>query len=354
MANLNSIGYNYEINNNIDEKMLEKYEIARVVSVHKNSYIITNGEVNASAQLAGSLTYKAESAVDLPTTGDWVYASFYDDNSFAVIHSLIPRTTELKRKSVGDQTSFQLIGANIDVALIVQSVDFNLNVKRLERYLVMINEAKIKPVILLSKCDLIPTDEVEEIKKNILEVIPDIEVVEFSNLDQHNITIIEESLIVGKTYCLMGSSGVGKTSLLNNILGDDKYETQGVSKKENKGKHTTTSRELTVLKNGAILIDTPGMRELGNLLIDDGLDETFSEITNLPNRCKFSDCMHMHEKGCAILQAVEDGIVTKERYENYIKIKQEAAFNEMPKYERKRKNKSLSKQVKSSKKKYRR
>lgn len=350
MPNLKSIGYNDNIANNIDEKYLEKHEVARVVSVHKNGYIITNGDDNVSAKLSGSLVYKAESSVDMPTTGDWVYVNFYDDNSFAVIHSLIPRTTLLKRKSVGDQTSFQLIGANIDVAFVVQSVDFNLNIKRLERYLVMINEAQIKPVILLSKCDLIPTAEVEDIKQEILNIIPNAEIIDFSNLDQHNLDIIKQSLVSGKTYCLIGSSGVGKTTLLNNILGDEKYQTQGVSKKENKGRHTTTSRELTLLDNGAILIDTPGMRELGNLSIDEGLDETFSEITNLPNNCKFSNCTHTNEKGCAILQAIIDGDITQERYDNYIKIKQEAEFNEMPKYERKRKNKSLSKQVKSAKK----
>jgi ribosome biogenesis GTPase / thiamine phosphate phosphatase len=349
MSNLKRIGYNDNIEKIIDQKMLKKYQVSRVVTVHKNGYIITDGEITISARLSGSLVYKSESSTQIPTTGDWVYIKFYDDKSFAVINGLIERKSILKRKSIGDKSTVQLIGANIDVAFIVQSVDFNLNIKRLERYLVMVNEAKIKAVILLSKCDLASIDEVKQIKENILKVIPNAEIISFSNLDKSNVQIIESSLIAGQTYCLIGSSGVGKTSLLNNILQEKEHKTKIVSKKENKGQHTTTNRELILLENGAIIIDTPGMRELGSISIDDGLDETFTEIANLPNNCKFANCTHKHEKNCAILQAIAEGVVTQDRYNNYIKIKEEAEFNEMPKYERKRRNKGLAKQVRASK-----
>jgi len=350
MTNLKNIGYNNDIENQIDADTLKEHEIARVVSVNRNKYVINNGNGNILAEASGSLVHTSKSAIDLPTTGDWVYVDFYDNNSFAIIHSVVPRVTLLKRKTAGRDVNIQLIAANLDVAFIVQSVDYNLNIKRLERYLVMINESKIRPVILLSKCDLLSQDEIDKIKNNILEVIPNVKIIAFSNLNGDNIDRIKDFLISGKTYCLLGSSGVGKTTLLNSILGNEKYETQAVSKKENKGKHTTTRRELIPLENGSVLIDTPGMRELGNLSVDEGLEETFTEMSELSTQCKFSNCAHITEKGCAILDAIENNEITQERYDNYIKIKKENDFNKMPVYKRKAKNKSLSKTVKSSKK----
>ena len=350
MTNLKNIGYNNDIENQINADTLKEHEIARVVSVNRNKYVISNGNGNILAEASGSLVHSADSAIDLPTTGDWVYVDFYDNNSFAIIHAVVPRVTLLKRKTAGRDVNVQLIAANLDVAFIVQSIDYNLNIKRLERYLVMINESKIKPVILLSKCDLAPQGEIDKIKENILDVIPNAEIIAFSNLNGDNIEVIKDFLREGKTYCLLGSSGVGKTTLLNSILGNEKYETQAVSKKENKGKHTTTRRELIPLENGAVLIDTPGMRELGNLSVDDGIEETFAEISELAMQCKFSNCAHITEKGCAVLEAIENNEITQERYDNYIKIKKENDFNKMPTYKRKAKNKALSKNVKSSKK----
>lgn len=352
MSNLKNIGYNTNIENNIDSEMLKKHDIARIVAVHRSNYIISNGENNIIAELSGSLQYSSNGSIELPTTGDWVYVDFYDDDSFAIIHGLIPRTTLLKRKTAGRDVGVQLIAANLDVAFIVQSVDFNLNIKRLERYLVMINESNIKPVILLSKCDLASAEKVDEVKTSILQIVPNAEIIAFSSLNGENLNEIKGFLQAGKTYCLLGSSGVGKTTLLNNILGEDKFLTQTVSKKENKGRHTTTSRELTTLDNGAIIIDTPGMRELGSMASDEAVDETFAEITELTKKCKFSDCSHLIEKGCAVLQAIADEEITQDRYNNYMKIKAEADFNAQPKYERKRKNKALTKTIKAKKRKY--
>lgn len=348
MNKLEKLGYDEVFHRQTDASQTAFHEIARVVSVHKDSYVITQGSGDVFAELSGTLFYTADSSLDLPTTGDWVYADFFDDNSHAIIHGIIPRKTLLKRKTAGKQVDFQLVGANIDTAFILQSVDYNFNLRRLERYLVMVNESKINPVILLSKCDLVSSDKVEEIKASVLNIAPAVPVLAFSSLRGENIDTIQTSLKPGSTYCLIGSSGVGKTTLLNGLLGSETFETQSVSKKENKGRHTTTSRELIPLKNGSILIDTPGMRELGNMSVENGLDETFSEIRDLTQQCKFSNCSHTNEKGCAVQAALEEGQLKKERYQNYLKMKNEAEFYEMSYIEKKKKDKAFGKMVKAT------
>jgi ribosome biogenesis GTPase len=309
---------------------------------------VTNDLEEVYAELSGNLIYTANSSTDLPTTGDWVYVDYYDDDTHAIIHGVVPRRTLLRRKTSGKLVDFQLIGANIDVAFVIQSVDYNFNLRRLERYLVMVNESGIIPIILLSKCDLILQNEVEKITASILNIAPQVTVLAFSNLSGENIDSIKRSLQHGNTYCLIGSSGVGKTTLLNSILGNKHFETQSVSKKQSKGKHTTTSRELIQLENGAILIDTPGMRELGNMSVDAGIDETFSEILDLSQSCKFGNCSHTNEKGCAILAAIEKGELSDQRYKNYIKMKNESAFNEMSYSEKRRKDKDFGKLIRST------
>jgi ribosome biogenesis GTPase len=349
MDTLKKIGCSDWFHDHIDAEESATHEIARVVSVHRDSYVITNGSSGeVFAEGSGNLLFTADSPSELPTTGDFVYADFYDDESHAIIHGVIPRRTVLKRKAAGKLVDFQLIASNIDVAFIVQSVDYNLNLRRLERYLVMVNESRITPVILLSKCDLISYDEAEKIKKEVLCIAPAAAVLLFSNEDQESVDIIKQSMLPRQTYCLLGSSGVGKTTLLNNILGNEQFDTQAVSKKENKGRHTTTRRELILLDNGALLIDTPGMRELGNISVETGIDKTFSDITELTYQCKFGDCSHTGEQGCAILMAIKDGKLDEHRYKNYVKMKKESAFNEMSYSEKKKKDKDFGKLIKST------
>ncbi|MEK7991257.1 MAG: ribosome small subunit-dependent GTPase A [Thiotrichaceae bacterium] len=348
MDKLENIGFSDWFQSKLDADKVAAHDIARVIAVHKDRYIITNGLRDIVAELARNILYTANYSTDLPTTGDWVYADFYDDGTHALIHDIIPRKTLLKRKKAGKIINFQSISANIDVALIIQSADDNFNLRRLERYLVMINENGIIPVILLSKCDLIPQDKIEKIKESILSIAPQVTIWAFSSLSGENIDTIKNSLLRGKTYCLIGSSGVGKTTLLNNILGRQQFETQSVSKKQSKGRHTTTSRELVHLENGAMLIDTPGMRELGNMSVEAGIEETFLEIIERSQNCKFNNCSHTNEKGCAILSAIENGELSKQRYENYIKMKKESAVNEMSYAKKRKKDKNFGKLIKST------
>lgn len=349
MDTLKDIGYSDWFDDHINVEKSVTHEVARVVSVHRDSYAITDGSSGeVFAEGSGNLLFTAVSASDLPTTGDFVYADFYDDKSHAIIHGVVPRKTVLKRKSAGKLVDYQLIASNIDVAFIVQSVDYNLNLRRLERYLVMANESGITPVVLLSKCDLISQDETEKIKKEILGIASAATVLLFSNLDKGGIDTIKKSMLPRHTYCLLGSSGVGKTTLLNNILGNEQFETRTVSKKENKGRHTTTRRELILLDNGSLLVDTPGMRELGNISVNTGIDETFSDITELTYQCKFGNCSHTGEQGCAILQAIKDGTLDGQRYKSYVQMKKESAFNEMSYSEKEKKDKDFGKLIKST------
>lgn len=348
MNDLESIGFNDWLRSQVDTEKTAIHELARVVSVHRDSYTITKGQGDVFAELAGNLYYTADSPSDLPTTGDWVYASFYDDESHAIIHGVLPRKTVLQRKTSGKLVDIQLIAANIDVAFIMQSLDSNLNLRRLERYLVMINESGITPVILLSKCDLMEETEVENIKKQIAAIAPQTTILAFSNLSGDNIDAITSTFVRGHTYCLLGSSGVGKTTLLNSILGSDQFATRAVNEKHSKGRHTTTSRELIQLENGALIIDTPGMRELGNISVDAGLDETFSDVLELTRQCKFSNCSHSNEKGCAILAAIESGELAENRFRNYLKMINESAFNDMSYYEKRQKDKDFGKMIKAT------
>jgi len=348
MCDLNSIGYNDWFTSRADDEKISAHGVARVVSVHKDSYTVTKGGEVIFAELSGNLLYTTESASDLPTTGDWVYADFYDDDSHAIIYGVFPRKTLLKRKAAGKLVDFQLIAANIDVAFIIQSLNDNFNLRRLERYLVMVNESGIEPVILLSKCDLISKDELDVIKQKIFSIAPQTSVISFSNLSHENIDLISNLLESGSTYCLLGSSGVGKTTLLNSIVGNDVFQTKSVSKIQSKGRHTTTSRQLVRLDSGAMIIDTPGMRELGSLSVDDGLDETFSEILSLSQSCKFANCSHTNEKGCAILTAIEAGDLSEQRYRNYLKIKKESDFNQMSYSDKRKKDKNFGKLIKET------
>ena len=325
----------------------DDFSIARVTSVNKESYYINNGRQDYFAKLTGNLLYSSDTPDDFPTVGDFVLYQSFDDESLAIVHKVLKRKTLLKRKSAGKKIEYQLIAANIDFAIIIQALDNDLNVNRLERYLSMTNEFGVEPIILFSKSDLITKDEKSKIIEKISSRIAKENIHSFSNYEPANIVKIKQLLQKGKTYCLIGSSGVGKTTLLNNLIGHEEFKTLEVREGDSKGKHSTTNRQLVVLENGAMIIDTPGMRELGNFGISEGIDQTFDEISELTNNCKFTDCTHTIEKGCAVLAALENGDLEKSRYDNYIKLKKESEYYERSYLERKRRDKEFGKMVKT-------
>lgn len=342
MNTIEKLGFNKWFQDKIDpSKMID--QIARVITVNKNSFVVSNGKIDIYAELTGKFSFNLDSVLDLPTVGDWVYVQLFDEDSLAIIHDVLPRKSLLKRKTSGKKIEYQLIAANIDKAIIIQSLDSNFNLRRLERYLVMINESNITPVIFLSKSDLISITEIEKKKNDIYKIAPDIRITAFSNNNLADIENLKAHFTSSETFCLLGSSGVGKTTLLNNLIHQELYKTQPIREKDGRGRHTTTRRELIVLENGAIVVDNPGMRELGIISINSGLEDTFNEIAELSNKCLFTDCSHTIEKGCAVLTALADGIITKERYQNYIKLYKESLYLEMSYFDKRQKDKKFGK-----------
>jgi ribosome biogenesis GTPase len=207
----------------------------------------------------------------------------------------------------------------------------------------MVNESEIQPIVVLSKTDLISANELSEINDKIKRFNNKYLFLPISNVTNDGIEALRDELKLNQTYCLLGSSGVGKTTLLNTLLGENIFEVKEVREKDSKGMHTTTKRQLVRLESGYIFIDNPGMRELGNFAVDDGLEETFDEIVSYSSQCRFNDCTHTHEGGCAVIAAVGQGIVEEDRYKNFLKIQKESAFYERSFLDKRKKDKALSK-----------
>lgn len=343
---LENLGYTEKLIIGLDLSQKD-LNTARVITVNKESYIISNGENDFFAKLTGNMLYSAESPEDFPTVGDFVLFQNFEDDSLAIIHKVLPRNTLLKRKSAGKKVEYQLIAANVDFAIIIQALDNDFNPKRLERYLAMTNEFGVEPIILFSKSDLINEEEKLKIFETINSNFDKYQIFSFSNFDKESLIGLKQLFISTKTYCLIGSSGVGKTTLLNNLVGKEEFKVNEVRTSDSKGKHTTTSRQLVILKNGAMIIDTPGMRELGNISISEGIDKTFDEILELTKNCKFSDCTHSVEKGCAVLEALRNGDIEESRYNNYLKLQKETDYYQRSYFENRKRDKEFGKMIKS-------
>ena len=349
MMKLSGLGFDQWFQTHVSDLCQDGRGIARVSAVDRGSYLIRNELGEVPAELAGRFTFQVESPVDLPCVGDWVSVQYHSDDTAAIIHGVFPRKTFLRRKSAGERVDFQMIAANIDIAFIVQSCHFDFNVRRMDRYLVMAADGKVEPMVILTKTDLIAHDELDQKLAAIRSSGIEARVLALSNTTGIGFDEFQQVLVPGRTYCLLGSSGVGKTTLINRLIGRDAFDTRAVSG-TGEGTHTTARRQLIVLDQGSMLIDTPGMRELGLLGANDGVNQGFEDIVGLSLNCRYVNCGHTREPDCAVLAAVSRGELSEDRYSSYMKLKQESEYHEMSYVDKRHKDRAFGRFIKSAKK----
>ena len=296
---------------------------ARVSRDHGSFYAVIGDGGEMQAHLAGRFRHAASSRAELPVVGDWVAIDARPAEQSATIHAVLPRRGRFSRKVAGASTEEQVVAANIDTVFLVMGLDHDYNLRRLERYLAAAYDSGATPVIVLNKADLcgdLPArrSEIDSISIGVTTHV-------ISAIDPGSLTTLSPHLRPGQTIALLGSSGVGKSTLTNALLGDARQKTQAVRADDSHGRHTTTCRELMVLPCGALLIDTPGLRELAVWDQRDGVAHSFGDVEAFAARCRFRDCRHQGEPGCAVQAALADGQLDPGRFENYLKIQRELA-----------------------------
>jgi ribosome biogenesis GTPase len=346
---LSDLGFTHDIAIYLKENNLSDNPIGRVTQEHRERYIVSTGDNEYDAEITGNRRFSAKSRADFPAVGDWVIITIYDSDQ-AIIHEILPRKSILARQAVGKSGEIQIISANIDVAFIIQAINNNFNINRLERYLTICYSANIEPVLVISKIDL-------STEKDILDAITAVEtrdkrvkIILLSNLTQKGLDQIRCLIQKGKTYCVVGSSGVGKSTLINNLLMKNLLKTGQISQSTNKGRHITGHRELFVLEDGGIIIDTPGMKELGMTDNPEGIKTTFQEIHTTSLKCRFPDCNHINETGCAVIEALNNGTIEKDAFDNFQKIRKEQERFQTTVAEKRKRDKEFGKMLQNYKK----
>jgi ribosome biogenesis GTPase len=323
--NLNTIGWHPFFEAQFNELNNADLRPARVVEEHRERYLVWSDQGELTAQVSGKLRHAAVLRSDFPAAGDWV-AIEPTDNDQAIIQAVLPRRTAFIRKgiSANDKADNQVLAANVDTVFLVSGLDRDFNVRRIERYLTIAWDSGVSPVIILNKADL--CDQLEECIAETEAAAIGVPVHTMNALEEHGSDGVLSYLAPGKTIAFLGSSGVGKSTIINRLLGEERQQTGEISEAVGKGRHTTTTRELILHRSGAILIDTPGMRQLGMWTDESGLSRTFDDLESVAANCRFADCTHNEEPGCAVRAAIESGELDVKRLENYRRLQREIAF----------------------------
>ncbi len=302
----------------------EGYEAGRVAIQHKSAYVLLTAHGELRGEITGKMLYFADSPQDLPAVGDWVVIRSRLEERAATIHELLPRKSKFVRKAAGDKVEEQVVAANIDNVFLVTGLDGDYNLKRLERYLVLAWESGAHPLVILNKIDL--CSDLPALLQEVESVARNVPILTMSALGNEGVEAMRPYLAPGTTGALLGSSGVGKSTIINQLLGEDRQKVKEVRATDSRGRHTTTYRELISLPFGGLLMDTPGMRELQLWGSGEGFDDTFEDILALAEQCRFRDCKHLAEPGCAVRTALKNGALETRRYENYLKLQKELAY----------------------------
>jgi ribosome biogenesis GTPase len=349
LSRLDPLGWTAELQASFDAVPLPPnvpfLEPARVSEEHRDSYRVLTDRDDLVAETTGRLRHHAASPLELPAVGDWVAVAARPHEGRATIHAVLPRRGVLARKAAGTQTLPQALAANVDTVLVVTSCNQDLSPRRVERALVLAWDAGAVPAVVLNKTDLV--DDAEALADELRLALPGVPVHPLSAQTGDGVGSLEPLLAPASTIVLLGSSGVGKSTLTNLLLGEEVMDTHGVRLHDAHGRHTTTSRHLLRLPNGALLIDTPGIREVALWGDADAVDDAFGDIADLAAECRFGDCRHETEPGCAVQAAIEDGELDVDRLHDRRKLEREMARLELKQrvratWEQRRRNRALT------------
>jgi ribosome biogenesis GTPase len=326
--NLQTLGWNKYFRDHFEQYKAEGLLPARVVSEQKKTYILLSakGELKASAR--GILWHHKGSKPDTPVVGDWVSVKLQLEKNSATISNILPRKSSFSRKAAGGRKRYsggkaieQVIAANVDIGIITIGLNRDFSLRRIERYMALVQGSGAKPLIVLNKTDL--CTEYRKRKKEACEIADDVPVITMTAIKKRQVGVLNEYINKGRTAALLGSSGVGKSTIINQLLGYERQKVKELSISAGKGQHTTSTRELIILPKGGIMIDNPGMREVQLWADEDDLQSIFTDIETLAQKCRFRNCQHDTEPGCAVKISLEKGEIDKDRLRNYHKMKLE-------------------------------
>lgn len=324
LFHLEAFGWNDYHSNHFEPYAQNGLKPARVVAEYTHLYRLVTAEGERLGAVTGKLRHDAVGREDFPAVGDWVAVADSGDAERVVIHAILPRRSKFSRMAVGSPPREQIVAANVDTIFLVSALNHDYNLRRVERYMTLAWESGASPVVLLNKADL--CDDAEARVAEVEAVAVGVPVHVLSALENEGIEALTPYIKPGRTVALLGSSGVGKSTLLNRLVGDERMATQAAREGDDRGRHTTTHRELVKLPEGGLVLDTPGMRELGMWEAGDGLSQTFEDVAAIAEACRFNDCHHDAEPGCAIQQALVDGTLDPKRWENFQKLEREMAY----------------------------
>ena len=321
---LSDLGWDSFFENNFHQFKDRGFSALRILRENREKYIACNKTGEYSCEVTGKFRFGTENKSQFPTVGDWVAVEILPGEMKAMIHALLPRKSVFSRKVPGMVTEEQIVAANINTIFIVTGLDQNFNIQRIERFLSIVWESGAVPVILLNKADLCAdaNSRLQEVESIAIGA----DVYTLSASQQMGMEQVSKYISMGKTVAFLGSSGVGKSTIINSLTGTDRLKVNEVNEHSSRGRHTTTFRELIILPEGGMVIDTPGMREIQVWGDEEGLKQAFDDIEKLAENCRFRDCQHTKEPDCAVQEAIENGILAPERYRSYRKLKKEFAY----------------------------